>query len=197
MTTTRICQHEPCGGEMPLTARAHARYCSGRCRTAACRARRSLPTDLTRRARWVRRSVRKSPLSVGGGPASVTDPATWTRYAAANRSSIGAGLGFVLDGDGVVCVDLDHCLTPDGALLPWAQPIVDAAGPTWIERSVGGDGLHIWGLGELPLGRRIRLDGGGVAELYGTGRYIAVTGETFGGTPRRLGPLDELIDELL
>lgn len=195
MTTTRTCEN--CRGPMPLTARSHARTCSGRCRTAACRARRSLPTELTRRPRWVRRSARKVPLTVEGEPASSTDPETWTRYADAARSTTGAGLGFVLDGDGVVCLDLDHCLTPDGAVAGWAQNILDAAGPTWVEISTGGDGLHVWGLGKLPHGRRIPLDGGGAVELYGTGRYIAVTGRTFGGTPQRLGDLGPLIRELL
>lgn len=197
MKTTRTCDYEPCGGPMPLAARSDARWCSGRCRTAACRARRSLPTELTRRPRWVRRSARKLPLTVGGGTASSTNPATWSRYADAARSTTGAGLGFVLDGDGVVCLDLDHCLAPDGAVAGWAQNILDAAGPTWVEISASGDGLHVWGTGSLPHGRRIPLDGGGTVELYGTGRYIAVTGRTFGGTPQRLGDLGPLIRELL
>lgn len=181
---------------MPLTARSDARYCSGRCRTAACRARRAVPAELTRRPRWVRHSARKVPLTVDGAAASSTDPATWSRYRDAVSSSAGVGLGFVLDGDGVVCLDLDGALDEDGAALPWAQRIVDAAPGCWVEVSRSGRGLHIWGRGHLPRGRRITVDGGSV-ELYGTGRFIAVTGETWGDTPRRLGDLAGLIDELL
>lgn len=188
------CEH--CGAPIPAKARSVARHCSGRCRTAACRRRRSLPAELTRRPRWVRRSARKLPLTVGGGQASSTDPSTWSRYRDAAASSVGVGLGFVLDGDGVVCLDLDHCLTSDGAVAGWAQNVLDAVGPTWVERSVSGDGLHVWGTGSLPHGRRIPLDGGTV-ELYGDGRYIAVTGETWGGTPRRLADLSGVIDVLL
>ncbi|MEU3289908.1 bifunctional DNA primase/polymerase [Streptomyces longwoodensis] len=193
MTTSRDCEH--CEGPMPLTARRHARFCRPACRAAAHRAARSIPAELTRRPRWVRRTARKVPLTIDGATASSTDPATWSRYRDAARSAAGAGLGFVLDGDGVVCLDLDHALV-DGELLPWAQRIVDAAGATWVEVSASGTGLHVWGRGSLTTGRRIPV-GSGSVELYGTGRYIAVTGDTWGGTPRRLGDLQHVIDSLL
>ncbi|GGX01997.1 bifunctional DNA primase/polymerase [Streptomyces chryseus] len=193
--TTRTCEH--CPGPMPITARADARYCSGRCRVAAHRARRTLPAELTSRPRWIRHTARKVPLTTGGSVASSTDPSTWSRYSDAAASSAGAGVGFVLDGDGVVCLDLDHCLDEDGVPLPWAQTILDAAVDTWVEVSRSGDGLHVWGLGELQHGRRITVGGGGTVELYADGRYIAVTGRTVGGTPQRLGDLQHVIDALL
>src|SRR5690606_42031046 len=108
MATPR-CEH--CGGPMPLLSRPSlARYCSGRCRTAAHRARRRVPSEMTSRDRWVRRSARKMPLTCDGKAASSTDPATWCSYRDAVRSRAGAGLGFVLAGEGIACVDLDHCL---------------------------------------------------------------------------------------
>jgi primase-polymerase (primpol)-like protein len=196
MTTPR-CQHAPCRNPLPAKARSVARYCSGRCRTAACRARRTIPAELTSRPRWIRRTAGKVPLTVdGAATASSTDPSTWSRYSEASRSSAGAGLGFVLDGDGVICLDLDHCLDVDGTVASWAQPILDAAGSTWVEVSQGGDGLHVWGHGRMQGGRRVRV-GGGTVEAYADGRYIAVTGRTFGGTPQRLGDLQHVIDSLL
>ncbi|BDH04892.1 DNA primase [Streptomyces seoulensis] len=195
MPPTPRCQHEPCRRPLPITARRDARYCSGRCRTAACRARRTIPAELTSRPRWVRHTTRKVPLTVHGAAASSTDRSTWSPYAHAAASTAGAGLGFVLDGDGVVCLDLDHALA-DGELLPWAQPIVDAAAGTWVEVSQSGTGLHIWGRGSLAQGRRIPV-GSGSVELYGIGRYIAVTGRSWGGTPSRLGDLQHVIDSLL
>lgn len=182
---------------MPLTARRHARFCEPRCRAAAARRRRTVPAELTRRPRWIRHTARKVPLTIGGATASSTDPSTWSRHSEAAASSKGAGLGFVLDGDGVVCLDLDHCLDEHGELAGWARTILDAAGPTWVEVSRSGDGLHLWGYGTLPHGRRITVGGGGSVELYGTGRYIAVTGRTFGDTPQRLGELQHVIDSLL
>lgn len=181
---------------MPITARRHARFCRPACRAAAHRAARAIPAELTSRPRWIRRTSRKVPVAVDGTTASSTDPATWSRYRNAAASTAGVGLGFVLDGDGIVCLDLDHCLV-DGELLPWAQRLVDDAGATWVEVSTSGEGLHVWGHGVLPHGRRITVDGGGSVELYGDGRYIAVTGRTFGGTPQRFGDLQHVIDSLL
>lgn len=134
-----------------------------------------------------------------GDVASSTDSSTWSRYADAAQSTAGAGLGFVLDGDGLVCLDLDHCLDADGTVAGWARNVLDAVdGSTWVEVSAGGDGLHVWGHGRLPgdAGRRLQL-GDGTVEVYATGRYIAVTGRTFGGTPQRLGDLQHVIDSLL
>lgn len=182
---------------MPILARSHARTCSSRCRMAASRARRTVPAELTSRPRWIRRTAAKVPLTVGGDVASSTDPATWSRHREAARSTAGAGLGFVLDGDGIVCLDLDHALDGD-EVAPWAQRILDAAGPTWVEVSVSGEGLHVWGRGALPggSGRRLALNPGSV-ELYDRGRYIAVTGRTWGDTPRHLADLQHVIDALL
>lgn len=181
---------------MPITARRHARFCRPACRAAAHRAARTIPAELTSRPRWIRRTSRKVPVTVGGATASSTDPSTWSSYRDAARSTAGAGLGFVLDGDGVVCLDLDHCLDDEGAVAGWARNVLDAAGDTWVEVSTSGDGLHVWGYGELPHGRRITV-GGGSVELYGTGRYIAVTGRRFAASPLRLGGLQHVIDALL
>ncbi|MFJ6590276.1 bifunctional DNA primase/polymerase [Streptomyces violaceusniger] len=184
---------------MPITARRHARFCRPACRAAAHRKSRTIPAELTSRARWIRRTVRKVPVTVGGATASSTDPSTWSRYREAARSTTGAGLGFVLDGDGVVCLDLDHCLDDEGTVAGWARNVLDAVGDSsWVEVSTSGDGLHVWGHGRLAggAGRRLRL-GDGTVELYADGRYIAVTGQTFGGAPQRLGDLQRVIDGLL
>lgn len=181
-----------------MLARADARFCSGRCRVASHRARRAVPAELTSRPRWVRRTARKVPLTAAGRVASSTDSSTWCRYREASASRAGVGLGFVLAGDGIVCLDLDGALDADGEVLPWAQEILDTAGPTWVEVSASRRGLHVWGHGALPggTGRRLALNPGSV-ELYSTGRFIAVTGRTWGDTPRRLGSVQHLIDSLL
>jgi primase-polymerase (primpol)-like protein len=191
---TRRCEH--CDEHLGARHAHNARYCSGRCRTAACRKRRTIPAELTSRPRWIRRTPRKVPITVGGETASSTDPSTWSRYRDAAASNAGAGLGFVLDGDGIVVLDLDHCLDGD-QVAPWAQGVLDAAAGCWVEVSAGGDGLHVWGHGRLPggAGRRLRL-GDGTVEVYGTARYVAVTGRTFGDALRRLGDLSEVLDML-
>ncbi|MGH3502777.1 MAG: hypothetical protein ACRDQA_18070 [Nocardioidaceae bacterium] len=161
-----------CGKQMPITARSHAKTCSPGCRKAASRSRNTPPPELRKLARWVRHDDRKRPLQAASGRyASSTDPSTWTTYSAALASGHGVGVGFVLNGDGVVCIDLDHCIA-DGVIAPWAQAILDSV-DSYAEYSRSGEGIHIFGYAQVTAGRRIR-DGRNI-EIYGTGRYIAMT----------------------
>ncbi|MFB8071143.1 DNA primase [Streptomyces californicus] len=198
MRADRVC--EWCGGDMPLAARSHARTCSTRCRVALHRAakRNPLPIELTTRDRWIRRSSTKVPLTAGDMPASSTDPRTWSSYKDAAASSAGVGLGFVLsDVDDIVCLDLDHCLDPlTGRLAPWAAAIIRDAGTTYVEVSPSGDGLHIWGRANVRQGRRIRRPDGTAVEIYGTGRYIAMTGRRHGSCPSILADLSAVVTKL-
>ncbi|MFG2292070.1 DNA primase [Streptomyces sp. NPDC048603] len=194
---TRTCAM--CPAELPIMARSHARTCSPRCRKALSRAKATaLPVELTTRARWVRRSAAKVPLTTGSMPASSTNPRTWSTYEDAAASSAGVGLGFVLsDVDDIVCLDLDHCLNPlTGRLAPWAAAVLRDAGTTYVEVSPSGDGLHIWGRADVRQGRRIRRPDGTAVEVYGAGRYIAMTGRRHGNAPSLLADLTGVIDPL-
>lgn len=104
-------------------------------------------------------------------------------------------MGFVLDGDGIACIDLDHCLD-GGVVAPWAQRILDRAPGCYTEVSPGGDGLHVWGFASVPQGRVVSTPDGGKAEIYGWGRYITISARSFGDTPSRLGDLTGLVSEL-
>lgn len=195
----RVCEREGCGAGLPAAGRGPVpRFCSTRCRVAAHRARRAqtaLPAELTERRRWVRRDESKAPRRTDGGYAKVSEPQTWTTHRDAAASSVGVGLGYVLAaGDGVVCVDLDHCVE-DGNVAAWARELLDRCPATFVEVSASGTGLHIWGRGEVARGRRIRRDGAAV-EVYGQGRYIAVTGERFEGCPVKLADLSEVVASL-
>lgn len=191
---TRRCGH--CGEEIHYLARAGAKWCSGRCRVAAHRAGRNIPAELRERDRWVRRSRNKVPLTVVGAAASSTNPATWSPYVVAASSPVGAGLGYVLtDADGIVCLDLDHCLRA-GQLAPWARTILGQLPDTYVEVSVSGTGLHVFGYGRLERGRRLRV-GDRHVEAYSSGRYIAVTGSRFESSPLRLADLSEALASIL
>lgn len=147
-----------------------------------------MPGELRRLDRWVRYSSRKVPLTTQGRPASSTDSSTWSSFKDAARASAGVGIGFVLNGDRIVCLDLDHCL--DGRrVTPWAAQILAAVPGTYVEVSPSGDGLHVWGLGDVARGRRLRVAGGGLLEIYGAERYITVTGKRFGDCPWALAEL--------
>lgn len=171
-------------------ARRHARYCSPRCRAAGHR--NTLPIELRSLPRWVAHES-KRPLMPDGSPASVTDPSTWSPFAAVRGLS---SRGFVLNGDGVSAVDLDHCLRGD-MLESWAVPLVELAGATYVEVSPSGDGLHVWGRAQLRGGRRVRVSGGGSAEVYGSGRFITVTARPWRRSRPVLGDISPLVTAIL
>jgi len=94
-----------------------------------------------------------------------------------------------------VCLDLDDCVTA-GRLEPWAAEVLGHVPATYVELSPSGRGLHVWGIGNVPRGRIVRLVSGGQIEAYGNGRYLTVTGERFGEAPIKLGRLDALLAAL-
>lgn len=162
------------------------KFCSEACRKRHGRANR-LPVELTSRDRWVRH-VKKRPITPAGRPASSTNGATWSSHAAAKRSRVGHGLGFVL-GDGVGCVDLDHVIDDRGRLAPAAEAFVRSLPTTYTEISPSGHGLHLWFLMDEAPGS-VRHVGGVSVETYSTGRYITVTGDRWPGTPLSLARSD-------
>ncbi len=156
-----------------------------------------LPAELRTRDRWVRYSAAKVPLTTAGKAASSTDPRTWVTHDEASSSSAGVGLGFVLsDVDRIACLDLDHAFDDEGALLPWAEDIVSAAGATYTEVSASGEGLHVFGYAYVRQGRRIRREGGYAVEVYSTGRFIAMTNRPFRGAPSTLADINDLVRRL-
>lgn len=168
--SSRVC--EGCGEPLGLY-RSQARTCSVRCRKRVSR-RSQFPAAMTGCDRWVRRTASKRPVTVDGSAASSTDPETWSSFAEAKASTAGVGLGFVL-GDGIGCIDLDHCFE-GGELTGWAKEAIDSITEPIIftEVSQSGNGVHIFIEASEAPGRMIR-DGRNI-ERYTAGRYIAVTG---------------------
>lgn len=161
--------------------RRGAKFCSQKCGTYYRRRlnRSPVPTELTSRDRWVRRNALKRPLTVTGRPASSTDASTWSSYSEAGSSSAGVGLGFVLNGDGISCVDLDGVLT-NGALDDRAADLLKSLDSFYVEVSPSGKGVHAWVHGGSPSGRKVYTQDDGLkVEWYSSGRYITVTGVPF------------------
>ncbi len=156
---------------------AKGRFCSPRCRIAAHR--NLLPVELTSRARWVRWNAEKVPLTVDGDTAKSNDPGTWTAYEKAKASTAGVGVGFVLNGDGICCIDIDNCIT-NGAVDDRAREIIDATENVFmVEISPSGNGIHIWHHGAAGKGTN-RTENGLRVERYSQGRYMTVTGRRLG-----------------
>ena len=132
------------------------------------------------------------PVTPTGRPASSTDPATWSTYG--DVAAAGKRVGLVL-GDGIGCIDLDHCLV-DGRLTDGAAAILDLMPRTWVEVSPSGDGLHIWGRFSKS-GRSVGSLMGQPVEVYDHARYVTVTGARFGGSPLVLADLGGVVNRLI
>lgn len=174
------CAH--CGSD--FSARAGALTCSTRCRVAFSR--RRPPRELVAIPRWVRHR-NKVPLTVSGRNASSTNPETWATFDEVATCTVGDGYGFVLAGDGIACIDLDHCLV-DGRPVAWAREFLARCPATYVEVSPSGTGLHIFGYAHVGKGKR----GDGV-EVYDRGRYMTVTGRRFSKFPARLADISALV----
>lgn len=127
---------------------------------------------MTQRRAWTRRDG-KRPITVAGRQASSTNPATWASFESVQHGA-GDGIGIML-GAGLGCYDLDHCLD-GGVIAGWACDAIAAISESvvWVERSMSGDGLHIFVETRATSGYRR----GGV-EFYPRSRFIAVTGDRF------------------
>ncbi len=118
--------------------------------------------------RWVR-AAGKRPITLGGRPASSTDPLTWSTFAAVRASQAGDGFGVMLGG-GLGCYDLDHVTDREARafLASVPEPIV------YVERSTSGTGVHVFVAAEEGPGWRR-----GNVERYTRGRFIRVTLDAF------------------
>lgn len=169
--------------------RQGAKFCSQKCGTYFRRASKrnpTFPTEMTSRDRWLRRAENKRPLTIDGKAGSSTNPRTWSSFTEASASNAGVGLGFVLNGDGIGVIDLDHAMVDD-VMLPWAAEVLAANPGTFVEVSQSGEGLHVWGL--LTEGKGCRIRDGRNVEIYSTGRYMAM-GTPLVGTSMKLLPLN-------
>lgn len=120
--------------------------------------------------RWTRCSG-KRPITTEGRAASSTDETTWTTFKAVYGGP-GDGYGVML-GDGLACLDLDHCLTGT-ELADWAKNEIDKIkSPIWIERSISGDGIHVFFEGYGTSSKRPGV------EVYYHSRFIRVTGDKY------------------
>lgn len=127
---------------------------------------------------------RKVPYQIRrGARADVSNPSTWTDFTTVRMcSQYYSGIGYVLDGSGIICIDLDDCLyLSTGRANETAARIVKAMA-SYTEISQSGRGLHIFGRANAELVERIgngkRRNG---LEVYANKRYIATTGNVYGG----------------
>jgi putative DNA primase/helicase len=160
--------------------------------------------DLKAQRRWVgyKSPTDKAPMNPHTGRnASSTDSATWATYAeatAAQKRYRWHGVGFVLNGDGIVGIDLDDCLkaVDDGYHRSNLARHIMAIAPSYTEVSPSGTGLHIIGMGRIERAIKATISGDAV-EVYGTGRYLTYTDEWVDSTPKDIADISDAINEIM
>lgn len=152
----------------------------------------NIPTELIKCHRWVVWLGKKVPRDAKwlNSAASSIDPNTWSAFEQAqNAYEEGGflGIGFVLNGDGIVGVDIDNCVV-DGKPSAQALAVMESLGCQYVELSPSGNGLRSFGFVDNPplIGRRRKFEGMQV-ELYATCQYLTLTGHVI-----QSGPLVQL-----
>lgn len=159
-----------------------------------------IPAELKTLRQWAAwRSSRHDAMPVcckTGGPASSTDPRTWTDFESAlsyaREHDLGLCFAFVQDG-GLCGVDLDDCREPlKGRLEPWAEDLVRSLN-SYAEVSPSGKGVRIFVRGLLPHGKNWNRNG---SEAYDHDKFLTVTGAHLKGSPLTVEPRQAELDRL-
>ena len=156
----------------------------------------NIPQEMKKLPNWVlwryeERDGRKTkiPYSVTGARAKSNDPETWASFGEVVRlAERYDGIGFMLGMSPYVGVDVDHCLDTAEKKMRAEQLVRDCN--TYAEISPSGTGLHIIGKADLEKGFR----SGGI-EVYPSGRYFTVTGNSFGKV-LPVGNIQGVVDRL-
>lgn len=136
----------------------------------------------------------KAPYQLSGYPAESDNKSTWTGFDKVKHvePTKDGGIGFVFDGSGVVGIDLDSAILPDGTIDPMFKSIVDSL-QSYCEVSPSGIGLHIFiRCNEPPYdtGRRKKYENGKGIEIYSKTRYFTITGNRWGNSPNKIHNYD-------
>lgn len=152
-----------------------------------------VPGELRALRRWTRHD-HKRPIMTNGQSAWATDSTTWATYAETKASTAGEGLGFVLNGDGIVGLDLNHCVR-DGVVSTGALAILDLLPDTYAELSPSGHGVRIFC--HAKVAKSHRFSSGNVEmEICGSKRFLTVTGNRLPGRPSVLADYDTALRTL-
>lgn len=131
--------------------------------------------------------------------AAVNDSATWGTFAQAEAAYAEGGytgIGFMLNKDGLVGIDIDKCVL-NGVIALAAIELMNKLGVSYVELSPSGTGLRGFGYGDmLDKGTSGTYDGLNV-ELYSNVRFLTVTGLAIKSAPlTRLTGFKELADHI-
>lgn len=118
-----------------------------------------VPDEMKARPNWVavktwwneaKGRVEKRPINCNTGDYAESDnPATWTSFENAlkyARENGATTVAYALDGkDKIACIDLDRCYREGEQPSAFVDEILSKCGKTYVELSLSGNGLHIFG----------------------------------------------------
>lgn len=154
----------------------------------------TVPDEMKKRPNWVvvktwwnaeKGKYNKRPVNCNsdkGEYAESDNPETWTTFDNALKylkEKGGTTVAYALDGkDNISCIDLDRCYDENGQQTALAKEVLSKCGKTYVEKSVSGNGLHIFGkTGGMDI-RTFSKDGD--LEFYQKDHFIAMTGDGAG-----------------
>ena len=154
----------------------------------------AVPDEMKKRPNWVvvktwwnaeKGKYNKRPVNCNsdkGEYAESDNPETWTTFDNALKylkEKGGTTVAYALDGkDNISCIDLDRCYGENGQPTALAKEILSKCGKTYVEKSVSGNGLHIFGKTSGMDIRTFSKDGD--LEFYQKEHFIAMTGDGAG-----------------
>lgn len=154
----------------------------------------AVPDEMKERPNWVvvktwwnadKGKYNKRPVNCNsdkGEYAESDNPETWTTFDNALKylkEKGGTTIAYALDGkDNISCIDLDRCYDENGQPSALAKEVLSKCGKTYVEKSVSGNGLHIFGKTNGMDIRTFSKDGD--LEFYQKEHFIAMTGDGAG-----------------
>ena len=154
----------------------------------------AVPDEMKARPNWVvvktwwnaeKGKYNKRPVNCNsdkGEYAESDNPETWTTFDNALKylkEKGGTTVAYALDGkDNISCIDLDRCYDENGQPSALAKEVLSKCGKTYAEKSVSGNGLHIFGKTSGMDIRTFSKDGD--LEFYQKEHFIAMTGDGAG-----------------
>ena len=159
-----------------------------------------IPQVLKDRPYWCFWLKSKSPTRLEDGAiknGSISAPSDWLTYDAAvgrYHAHNGWGIGMLLNGDGLVAIDIDGCVH-GGEPIPESLAVMREHGVGYVEFSPSGTGLHGYGFADLRAIKKTRFNlCGASVEIYAHSRFMTVTGHVLWDTGIKDLPL--LVDAL-
>lgn len=147
----------------------------------------NLPYEMKNLKHWVNiKGKRKVPVQSNGKPLKWIVPAfRYSFQQVKNNADINKpfmGVGFVIDNNGFIVIDLDNCLTDNEILKDWAVPILEKI-DSFTEYSYSGKGLHIFCKQKSVISLKQNKFSIGASkegiEVYNERKVITVTGKIY------------------